>query len=226
QQPVVTVERLELRHPAVWIVDVAEDDRVGRTGLLAGSLQRAVFDFELAILANRRDFSVNAVLGDALHAVGALFHDAAAAHADVGIAHQLVLRSLPVLEQQKVEAAHLVRTVVRAIARADAAVVDLVVQAFAAMDGRAHRTYQFAGRILALHARHRLEMGPGGVAVSLIVGIDPNPVHVAAFHHLLFADHGDVVLRLAGDDAVIATHAGVQLNGHSPGVGRLLIVIA
>src|ERR1035437_2046176 len=56
QQPIVTVKRFEFRHPAVWIVDVAEDVRVGRTGLLASSLQRAVFDFELAILADRRGF--------------------------------------------------------------------------------------------------------------------------------------------------------------------------
>src|ERR1035437_5820541 len=39
QQPVVTVECLELRHPAVWIVDVAEDDRVGRSEEHTSELQ-------------------------------------------------------------------------------------------------------------------------------------------------------------------------------------------
>src|ERR1700690_4422246 len=103
QQPVIEIQRLELRHPAVGIVDVAKDNRIGRAGLLAGRLQGSVFNLELAIFAHRRRFGVNAMLGNALHAIRALFHDAAAAHGDVGIAHQLILRSLPVLEQQEVE---------------------------------------------------------------------------------------------------------------------------
>jgi hypothetical protein len=86
---------------------------------------------------------------------------------DVGIAHEFELRRFPVLEEQEVEAAHLVGTVIRAVARSDAAVVDHVVQAFAAVDGRLHGTNQFAGSVLALHAGHRLEESFGIVAWAL-----------------------------------------------------------
>ena len=63
---------------------------------------------------------------------------------------------------EEVEAAHFVRAVVRAVPRADAAVVDHVVQALGAVDGRPDRADQFARRVLAVHARHRLEVGSRG----------------------------------------------------------------
>ena len=63
---------------------------------------------------------------------------------------------VPVLVEQEVEAPHLVRAVVRAVARADAAVVDHVVQAFRAVRRGADRADELAGRVLALLARHRL----------------------------------------------------------------------
>src|SRR5207245_1929324 len=127
----------------------------------------------------------------ALHAVCAFFHDPAAAHADVGIAHHLVLRRLPVLEEQEVEAPDLIRTIVRAVARAHAAVVDHVIQAFARVVGGAYGTNHFAGCVLALHAGHRLEERLGIIAVALVVGVNPNPVHVATKDDLLFTDHGN-----------------------------------
>src|SRR4029077_6902973 len=142
----------------------------------------------------------------------------AAAHAYVRIAHHLVLRRLPILEEEKVEPPHFVRTIIRAVASAHAAVVDHIVQAFAGMIGRAHRTHDFAGRVFAMHARHWLEERLGIVAVALVVGVDTKPVHVAADHALLFTDHSDVVLRLAGQHAIVAAHAGVQINGHAPGI--------
>ena len=40
----------------------------------------------------------------------------------------------------------------------------------------------------------------------------------AAPNCLLFADHRDIVFRLAGDDAVVAADAGVQVDRHAPGV--------
>ena len=139
------------------------------------------------------------MLGDALDAVGALFHDAAAAHGDVGIAHHLVLRRLPILKEQEIKAPHFVRTVVGTVARAHAAVVDHVIQAFGAVYGCAYGTDDLARGVLTLHARNGLEVCLGIIAVALVVSIDAKPVHVAADHDLLFADHSDVVLRLAGD---------------------------
>src|SRR5258708_19968394 len=95
------------------------------------------------------------MLADALHAIGAFFHDAAAAHGHVGIAHELELWRLPVLEEQEIEPPHFVRAIIRTIAGADAAVVHHVVQALTAVDGCLHRTNQFARPILPLHP------GPG-----------------------------------------------------------------
>ena len=65
-------------------------------------------------------------------------------------------RRVPVLVEQEVEAPHLVRAVVRAVARAHAAVVDHVVQALVAVDRRRHRAHHLAGRVLAVLAHHRL----------------------------------------------------------------------
>src|SRR5215469_4144486 len=217
--------RLELRDAAVRVVDVAEDNGAGRARLLAGSLQGTVFNVELAILADGRSFSIDAGPGNALNAVGALLHHAPAAHGDFGIAHELVLRCIPILEQEEVKAPHFVRTVVGAVARPDAAVVDLVVKTFAAMGGSANRTDQLTRSVFALHAGHGLEVGLGCIAIALVVGVDADPVHVAALDALLFADHGDVVLRHAGDDAVVASDAGIQIDRHAPGIGRLGIIV-
>src|SRR4029077_13787227 len=82
----------------------------------------------------------NTRLADALHAVGALHHHAAAANGDVGIPQRPEALSVPVLIQEEVEPPHFVRTVVRAVPRADTAVVDHVVEALVAVCGRCHRT--------------------------------------------------------------------------------------
>src|SRR5262249_46403717 len=151
---------LQLRYPASRVVNVSKDDRVRWARLLAGGLQFTVLN--LCVSA----FRVDAMLINALHAVSALLHHAPAAYGDVGIAHHLELRRLPILEEQEVEAANLVRAVVRAIARAHAAVIDHVIQAFAAVDGRPHRADNLARGVLTLHARYRLEIGLGVVTIA------------------------------------------------------------
>ena len=77
-----------------------------------------------------------------------------------------------------------------------------------------------------MHAWHRLEVRFRIGAVALVVRIDAQPVHVASAIHLLFADDSDIVLRLAGDDAIVATNASIQVNRHAPGVGLLRVVEA
>jgi len=47
------------------------------------------------------DFPLLCARVDALHAIGALFHHAAAAHSDFRIAQQLELRRFPILERRK-----------------------------------------------------------------------------------------------------------------------------
>src|SRR5262249_8505577 len=115
-------------------------------------------------------------------------------------------------------AAHLVRAVVRAIARADAAVVDLIVQPFGAVHRRDHRADQFARRFLALHAGAGLEAGFGMINPTRVITGNAQPVHLAPMHRLFFADDWDVVFGLARDDAGVASYAGVQINSHAPGV--------
>src|SRR5262245_58960277 len=105
------------------VVDVAEDDGLGWTGLLASRRGLALAHLSLFLLGRDLRFL------DALHAVGAFLHHAARTHSHVRVALHLQLRRRPILVEIEVEAAHLVWTVVRAIARADAAVVDLIVQA-------------------------------------------------------------------------------------------------
>src|SRR5262245_16316847 len=93
EQTVVALERLELRHARVRVVQVAEDDGVGRAGRGAGGYDLAVAD--LPILA----LGVDARVVDPLHAVRALLHDAAAPDGDVGVAQRLEVRRVPVLEE-------------------------------------------------------------------------------------------------------------------------------
>src|SRR5579872_5472966 len=212
QQFVIPVVGFQFRYPAVGIVNVAEDDGLRRTRLLASGDDFAVAN--RTILLFRLDF----YRVDALHAVGAFFHHAAAAHADVGIAHAKQAGRLPIRVQQEIEAAHFIRTVVGAVARAHAAVVDHFVQAFRAVDRRGHRADHFAGGILAVHAEDRFVVRPRIVYAAFIVTVDADPVHVAADHDFFFANHGDIIFRLASHHTAAAAGAGVQVDGHAPGV--------
>src|SRR5262249_23485194 len=145
-------------------------------------------------------------------AVGALFHDAAAAHGHVRVSTELQARRVPVLVQQKVETAHFVRAVVRAVPRADAAVVDHVVQTFVAVNGGAHGADDLARRVLALHARNGLEIGLRIRDRTTVIGVDPDPMHLTSAQHLVLADDRDVVLGLTADDAGVATDAGIDVD--------------
>ena len=96
-----------------------------------------------------------------------------------GIAQRLEARRRPVLVEQEVEAPHLVGAVVRAVARADAAVVDHVVQAFGAVrrgarPGRPPRTARSrtacrapaGGTSRGLSSRRRRSSGRRGSSAS------------------------------------------------------------
>src|SRR5271163_1012715 len=167
-------------------------------------------------------FRFDARVVDALHAVSALFHNAAAANSDLRIALELERRRFPILEAQEVEAAHFVGAVVGAIPRADAAVVDHVVEAFGAVYGGTDGANLLAGRVFALLAGDGLEEGFGirerivilaagiaGFGLDFVVAVDANPVHFAPAHHLVLANDGNIVFRLAGDHARVATVAVV-----------------
>ena len=104
------------------IVQVTEDKGLGGAGLRAGRGEFAVFQIPLLC------FRLNLGGLDALHAEGALLHDAHAAHGDVGIKLQLQWHiPLGVIE---IEKAYVIWAGIRAKASPDAAVVDLRVESF------------------------------------------------------------------------------------------------
>ena len=161
---------------------------------------------------------------DALDAVGAFLHHAARAHRDfrillgaIGLEAEIGV-FLAVGVSEEVEATHLVGTVRLAETRADAAIVNLQVQPFAVMHRGGHRADRLAGRVLAMHAGHRLKPELRACLRAMVVDIDPQPMHVAAAGDLFRPDHRDVVLRLAGDHAGVAADAHGGVDHHRPGV--------
>ena len=98
---------------------------------------------------------------DALHAEGALLHDAAGTHGHLGVVDEALGLGLVGGELQEVEAAHLVGAVVGAVAGAHAAVVGHLVEAVGAVVGGVHRADVLAGRVVAVLAEHGLMDHPG-----------------------------------------------------------------
>src|SRR5581483_4280559 len=192
QQSIISLQSLELGHFTVVIVQISEGDGLGRAHLLASREDFAVVHAPVLFLALDLSFL------NSLHAVGTLLHYPAAANRYVGIAHPVHALRLPIRIEVKIEAPDFIRTVVRTVAGADAAVVHHLVETFGAVNGCRDRADHFAGRVLAMHAGNRLVVHVRIVGVSRVVAIYANPMHVPAARNLIFANHRDVVLRLAG----------------------------
>src|ERR1700723_1082063 len=197
---------------AVRVIDIAENDRLRRASALAGCDDFAVAHFAVLL------FGSNFCGIDALHAVRAFFHHAAAAYGDVGIAHAVEAGRGVIRIEQEIEAPDFVRAIVRAVARADAAVVNHFVQAFGAVHRGADGADHFAGRVLTVHAEHRLVIRFGIVYAAAEISVHADPVHRAALHYLFLADDRNILFGLAGFDAGVAAHAFVQVHGQAPGV--------
>src|SRR5205823_10270212 len=114
------------------------------------------------------------------------------------------------------EAPHLIRAVVGAIARSDAAVINLLVQTLRTGRGGQHRTHRLARSILAMLAHHGLVHARRILFRSAVVAVNPDPVHDAGTLHLVSAHHRNIVFRLAGDHAGRATCTSIHINRHSP----------
>src|SRR5580700_6155599 len=160
------------------VVDITELQRICRASTLACRDDFAVAHAAIFFFGS----DLRGV--DALHAVGTFFHHAAAAHGDVGIAHAEKAGRGVIGEQQEIEAADFVRAIVRAVARADAAVVNHFVQAFGAVHRGADGADHFAGRVLTVHAEHRLVIRFGIVYAAAEISVHADPVHRAALHYL------------------------------------------
>src|SRR6185295_11816477 len=151
---------------------------------------------------------------DALHAERALLHHADFADRDVGI--EMQMQRLVPRWIEEVEEAHVVGTRVGAVARADAAVVDLGVQTIGRVMTRIGRAYRLARRVVAVLAHHRTELQPDVGELALPVALDANPVLGAPAGGLIGSDRGDVVLRMAGGDARPAAVAAIEIDGEAP----------
>src|SRR5690606_17063714 len=207
--------------PRVGVLDVAEDDRIGRARLGARRHDRAICDIP--------PFEPGLVLGltDPLHTEGALLHDALLPDRHVRV--ELPVQRLRPLVREPVEVPDLVRAVVRAVARADAPVVDLRVEPLRGVVRRVDRADRLARGVPALLTEHRQEPRALELAalVLLEVALDPHPGQDAALRDLLRADDPDVVLRIARGDARAAPDAALEIDRHPPpGLGlRVLAVI-
>src|SRR6266702_2640862 len=196
------------RHPAAGVGQVAEDHRLGRTGLGAGRLHLAV--------TNLPFFYLGLFLGaaDALDAEAALLHHPPAAHGNVR--RKLVVQRFGPLVRIKVEDPHRVGAVVAAIARTDATVIDLAVQAVRVVVAGVDRADRLAGGVVAVLAHNRQEAYPDVGILTHPEALDTQPVHVAPLGDLLFFADSHVVLGLAGHHAGTATGAAVQVDHHPP----------
>src|SRR6185312_6269123 len=116
QQCIVQFFGLEFRHPVAFVVDVSKYNCLSWANLLAGRLNCAVVDVAVAVA------SVDFGFADALHAVSAFLHYAAASNGNVGIALQLPGFRSPILIKQKIEPANFIWTVIGAVAGTYAAV--------------------------------------------------------------------------------------------------------
>src|SRR5712692_3346960 len=208
----------QLVDPRVVVVEIAEDDRFRRTGLLARGHDVAIAD--VAILESRLTLRTT----DALDAERALFHHALLAHRDIGIEQhrQRLGPRLPLAVALRVvvtiEVADLVRAVVGAVARADATIVDLAVEAVGRVIGGEDRTNRLARRVAALLAQHRRIDGAlrHPFLIGQPVALEPHPRHLAATLHQLLTHRRQIVFGVAGGDARRAARALRQVDGQAP----------
>src|ERR1051326_5973654 len=93
------------------------------------------------------------------------------------------------------------------------------------VNGRLDRTDQFTGCVLAVHAGYWGVIESRVIERTAVIGVHPDPVHLPMLVDLFFADHRDVVLYLASNQAGIAPDARRQINRHSPFVALISIFI-
>src|SRR5258706_9640065 len=95
-------------------------------------------------------------LTNSLHAERAFLHHALSAHGHVGIElpvqrlGESVLRTGGLAVTKPIEVANLVGTVVGAVPRSDAAIVDLNIQSIGRVISRVHRTHRLTRSVAAL----------------------------------------------------------------------------
>src|SRR5258708_6116754 len=150
QESVIECCVFHLADPRIRIVEVPENDRVSRArGLTCG---------QYLSIVDRRDawalgILTTLVLGlyfrrpDALHAISAFLHDAAASNRHLRVVKQFHALSGEVGILEEIEAPNFIGAVIRAVTRADTAVIDHVVEPIIAVHRSANRTDHFTRRL-------------------------------------------------------------------------------
>src|SRR5262245_9159386 len=119
---------------------------------------------------------------------------------------------------EEVEEPNVVRAGIRAVPRADAAVVDLRVQAVFVVAAGVGRTDRFARRGIALLTHHRAVLHLHVGKLALEVPLDPDPVQRTPARRLQFSHRRNVVFGVAGGHARFASGAAVEIDRHAPSV--------
>ncbi len=190
------------------VVEVAEDDGPGRTGLRAGRL--------IVFLPQLSPFRAG-VLPSLLQAVmteRALLDHALGPNRDIGV--QMLPLGLRPLRAVPVEVLDGVGAGVGAVPAADAARVDLTDDALVVDVGRLDRADPDAGRVVAVHARAGVEAHGRVGELPLHLDLDLHPAHGAVHIGLLRGDGRDVVLALARHLTCATGGAAVQIDHHAP----------
>ena len=185
----------------LFIFQIAEYERTGRASLHA--CRRYVPILQLFICLPTLPFA----LADPLHTEGALFHDAFGANGNVGI--EILSLLFFEIAFPEIEEPRMVGTVVSAIARANATVVDLNVQPLLVMVRRVYRTHRLAGCVVAMLTEHgqktRFDVG----VFPFPIALDANPINCPLLNHNVFEVERDIVFGMAGDNASLAARAAV-----------------
>src|SRR5262245_38795869 len=123
---------------------------------------------------------------------------------------------------EEVEEPHIVRARIRAIPRADAAVVDLCIQPLVRMVAGVGRTHRLARGGVTLLTQHGPELQPRVRKLALPIAFHANPVHGPADRSLGRTNGRDVVLGPTCRHARFASRAAIEVDRHSPSVCHTL----
>ena len=142
-----------------------------------------------------------------MHTERALFHDALGADRNIRI--QILSVGVFEIAFPEVEEPRMIRAIVGAVARSNAAVIHLNVQALLVVVRGVHRAHRFTGGIVAVLAEHwqeaRLYIG----IFAFPIALNPNPIHRPLLQDDVFQVERDVIFRMASNDASLATGAAV-----------------
>src|SRR5262245_5754317 len=116
---------------------------------------------------------------------------------------------------EEVEEPDIVRTGIRTVAGADAAVIDLRIQPFFIMVTRIRRADRLTWRMITLLAEYGSELYLNIREFTFPIALDPDPVHRASARRFRRPHRRYVVFSVACRHTGFAARASVQVHRHS-----------